>query len=249
IKGKASTGLHQFTQLIESLAEMSLVKPLHELTRTAIEASGLIEYHLKEKGEKGQARKENLEELVNATREYEAEVETDALAEYLAQTALDAGERQADAHEDSVQLMTLHSAKGLEFNLVFLTGMEEELFPHAIALEEPGRLEEERRLCYVGITRAREKLVITYAESRRLYGKDKYHLCLRFVRDMPQSVIRAVRLRNSDARHLRLDGSGPHVGSAQPELPLEQRVRHTTFGEGVVLNYDGQGPHAWVQVN
>lgn len=248
IKGKASTGLHQFTQLIESLAEMSLVKPLHELTRTAIEASGLIEYHLKEKGEKGQARKENLEELVNATREYEAEVETDALAEFLAQTALDAGERQADAHEDSVQLMTLHSAKGLEFNLVFLTGMEEELFPHAMALEEPGRLEEERRLCYVGITRAREKLVLTYAEARRLYGQDKYHRISRFVREIPPDLLREVRLRNSVSRPMSLGGSAI-PGSAQPELQLGQRVRHPTFGEGVVLNYEGQGPHARVQVN
>jgi len=248
IKGKASTGLHQFTQLIESLAEMSLVKPLHELTRTAIEASGLIEYHLKEKGEKGQARKENLEELVNATREYEAEVETDVLAEFLAQTALDAGERQADAHEDSVQLMTLHSAKGLEFNLVFLTGMEEELFPHAMALEEPGRLEEERRLCYVGITRAREKLVLTYAEARRLYGQDKYHRISRFVREIPPDLLREVRLRNSVSRPMSLGGSAI-PGSAQPELQLGQRVRHPTFGEGVVLNYEGQGPHARVQVN
>lgn len=249
IKGKAGAGLHQFTQLIESLAELSLVKPLHELTRAAIEASGLIEHHLKEKGEKGQARKENLEELVNATREYEADVETDALAEFLAQTALDAGERQADAHEDSVQLMTLHSAKGLEFNLVFLTGMEEELFPHAMALEEPGRLEEERRLCYVGITRAREKLVMTYAESRRLYGQDKYHRISRFIREIPPALIREVRLRNSVSRPLSLGGSGPQVGAAQPELQLGQRVRHPTFGEGVVLNYEGQGPHARVQVN
>lgn len=248
IKGKAGVGLHQFIQLIESLAEMSLVKPLHELTRTTIEAAGLIEYHLKEKGEKGQARKENLEELVNATREFETEAEADPLAEFLAQTALDAGERQADAYEDSVQLMTLHSAKGLEFRLVFMTGMEEELFPHAMAMEEPGRLEEERRLCYVGITRAREKLVMTYAEARRLYGQDKYHRMSRFIREIPTALLREVRLRNSVSRPLHL-GGGEQGGSSQPELQLGQRVRHPTFGEGVVLNYEGQGPHARVQVN
>jgi len=118
-----------------------------------------------------------------------------------------------------------------------------------MALEEPGRLEEERRLCYVGITRAREKLVMTYAESRRLYGQDKYHRISRFIREIPPALIREVRLRNSVSRPLSLGGSGPQVGATQPELQLGQRVRHPTFGEGVVLNYEGQGPHARVQVN
>src|SRR5690606_32506456 len=197
IKGKAAVGLHEFIRLVEYFAELSLVKPLHELVQSVVEKTGLIEFHGKEKGEKGQARKENLAELINATREYDGDEELDALAEFLAQTALDAGERQADEHEDSVQLMTLHSAKGLEFKLVFLTGMEEELFPHAMALEEPGRLEEERRLCYVGVTRAREKLVLTYAETRRLYGQDKYHRISRFVREIPPALLQEVRLRNT----------------------------------------------------
>ena len=130
-------------------------------------ACGLIDYYKKEKGEKGQARVENLEELVSAAKQFVSEEgELSPLQQFLDRAALDAGDAQADEHEDSVQLMTLHSAKGLEFPLVFLAGMEENLFPHRMSMEEPGRLEEERRLCYVGITRAMEKLVITYAECR-----------------------------------------------------------------------------------
>src|SRR5690606_7180239 len=137
-------------------------------------------------------------ELVNAARQYEpedqdSEIEMDPLSAFLTHAALEAGEGQADAWEDCVQLMTLHSAKGLEFPLVFLVGLEEGLFPHQMSIEEPGRLEEERRLCYVGITRARQELVVSCAERRRLHGTESYALPSRFLREIPKHLIEEVR--------------------------------------------------------
>src|SRR5690606_15691840 len=169
--------LRSFMDLIEQLDEQGQSLTLDELCEEMLKASSLYEYHGNEKGEKGQARVENLEELVNACRVFtpqdgtaDVEGETSDLQEFLDTVALDAGENQADEYEDAVQMMTLHSAKGLEFPLVFLAGMEENLFPHQMSAEDPERLEEERRLCYVGITRAMEKLVICHAEARRLHG-------------------------------------------------------------------------------
>ncbi len=257
LKGKAKLGLQALIDAVKSLQEFSLENGLQELTKEMLETTGLLEFHASEKGEKGEARKENLLEMVNAVAEYE-QSEDEPLTEFLAQAALDAGEQQADRDQDAVQLMTLHSAKGLEFPLVFLTGLEEELFPHAMALEEAGRLEEERRLCYVGITRAMEKLVLTFAESRRLYGQDKYHSISRFVREIPPELLREVRLRSVVSRPMFFDRQpGAAFGGASdssssdgsPQIVLGQRVSHDKFGEGVVLNYEGQGPHARIQVN
>ena len=150
--------------------------------------------------------------------------------------------------------MTLHSAKGLEFPLVFLVGMEEGLFPHKMSLEEPGRLEEERRLAYVGITRAMQKLVISYAETRRLYGSETYNKVSRFVREIPAPLIQEVRLSNSVSRPVStssMGGGSLFAGSAVPQTPfsLGQRVRHSLFGEGTILNFEGAGAQARVQVN
>ncbi len=232
--------------------------PLHLMTQTVIEQSGLISYHKEEKGEKGQARVENLEELVSAARAFEnSEEEEDLtpLQAFLSHASLEAGETQADAHEDSVQLMTLHSAKGLEFPLVFLVGMEEGLFPHKMSLEESGRLEEERRLAYVGVTRAMQRLVLTYAETRRLYGSETYNKVSRFIREIPPALIQEVRLSNTVSRPYggtsRSAGGNLFSGAGVPETPfsLGQRVRHALFGEGTILNFEGAGAQARVQVN
>ncbi len=164
---------------------------------------------------------------------------------------LESGDTQADSHEDSVQLMTLHSAKGLEFPLVFLAGMEEGLFPHKMSLEEPGRLEEERRLAYVGITRAMRRLVMSYAETRRLYGSETYNKVSRFVREVPDGLIQEVRLSNAVKQPFA--GSRPNLFAQAPvpetTFSLGQPVRHALFGDGVILNYEGSGAHARVQVN
>ena len=231
--------------------------PLHLMTQTVIEQSGLIAWHQAEKGEKAQARVENLEELVSAARNFEnEEEEMSPLAAFLTHASLEAGDTQAEEHEDCVQLMTLHSAKGLEFPLVFLVGMEEGLFPHKMSLEEPGRLEEERRLAYVGVTRAMQQLVLTYAETRRLYGNETYNKVSRFVREIPPALIQEVRLSNSVSRPYAapsrsMSGGSMFAGSQVPETPfsLGQPVRHALFGEGVILNFEGSGAQARVQVN
>jgi DNA helicase-2/ATP-dependent DNA helicase PcrA len=255
LPGRASGALAAFMELIENLAAKVLDMPLHLMTQTVIEQSGLVAYHKDEKGEKGQARVENLEELVSAARAFEneeSEEDLTPLQAFLSHASLEAGETQADAFEDSVQLMTLHSAKGLEFPLVFLVGMEEGLFPHKMSMEDPTRLEEERRLAYVGVTRAMQRLVLTYAETRRLYGSETYNKVSRFVREVPPQLIREVRLNNSISRPM---GAGSRHGSifdgaAVPETPfsLGQRVQHGLFGEGTILNFEGAGAQARVQV-
>ncbi len=258
VTGRAASALGGFIELIENLAAKVMEMPLHLMTQTVIEQSGLITYHKEEKGEKGQARVENLEELVSAARNFENSEEDDQtpLAAFLGHASLEAGDAQADEHEDSVQLMTLHSAKGLEFPLVFLVGMEEGLFPHKMSLEEPGRLEEERRLAYVGITRAMQNLVLTYAETRRLYGSETYNKVSRFVREVPPALIQEVRLSNSVSRPYGNSNRGANTGSmfANAEVPdtefrLGQAVKHALFGEGVILNFEGAGAQARVQVN
>ncbi|HEK1007009.1 TPA: DNA helicase II [Pseudomonas putida] len=258
LKGRAASALGAFIELIENLSGKVADMPLHTITQTVIEQSGLIIYHQEEKGEKGQARVENLEELVSAARNFETsddDGDLSPLSAFLGHASLEAGEAQADEHEDSIQLMTLHSAKGLEFPYVFLVGMEEGLFPHKMSLEEPGRLEEERRLAYVGITRAMRQLFMTYAETRRLYGSETYNKVSRFVREIPAGLVQEVRLSNSVSRPFggaKATGASSLFANAnipQTSFNLGQRVQHSVFGEGVILNFEGSGAQARVQVN
>ena len=247
LPARALSALAGFVALVNELDSGTDELELGELVEHVIQHSGLAGFHEKEKGEKGRARVENLQELVSAARQFVAQDdELSALQQFLDGAALDAGDTQAAEHEDSVQLMTLHSAKGLEFPLVFLAGMEENLFPHRMSLEEPGRLEEERRLCYVGITRAMDKLYLTYAESRRLHGSETFNTPSRFIREIPAQLLREVRLHSSVAR--------PVSTLTQTRVPdtglrLGQQVYHQVFGEGVVLNFEGRGASARVEVN
>ncbi|WP_158890715.1 MULTISPECIES: DNA helicase II [unclassified Pseudomonas] len=253
VSGRAASALNVFVELVDTLALKAEDLSLHNLVQQIIEQTGLVTFHKEEKGEKGQARVENLEELVSAARSFDfsGDEEMTPLAAFLDHAALESGDTQADSHEDSVQLMTLHSAKGLEFPLVFLAGMEEGLFPHKMSLEEPGRLEEERRLAYVGITRAMRRLVMSYAETRRLYGSETYNKVSRFVREVPDGLIQEVRLSNAVKQPFA--GSRPNLFAQAPvpetTFSLGQPVRHALFGEGVILNYEGSGAHARVQVN
>ena len=256
ITARAAAALEGFTDLINQLDQQTKGLALHEQTDHVVQMSGLLEYHRQEKGEKGQARVENLEELVSATREFQFEADEDIseLNAFIAQAALDAGEAQAEEHDDCVQMMTLHSAKGLEFPLVFLAGVEEGLFPHRMSMEDPNGLEEERRLCYVGITRAMEKLYITYAESRRMHGTETMNRPSRFIREIPAELLNEIRLQSKITRPVSFsrEAKGANFsGQAIPntEFHLGQRVNHSLFGEGVVLNYEGQGAQARVQVN
>ena len=248
LPARAGNALLQFVQLIERLDSETDDMTLDELTDFVVRQSGLLDFHQAEKGEKGQARVENLQELVVATREFSVEDQAlPPLNAFLDQAALDAGDHEAAEFEDSVQLMTLHSAKGLEFPLVFIAGLEENLFPHKMSMDDPTRIEEERRLCYVGITRTMQKLYLTYAESRRLYGEDNYHAPSRFLREIPKTLLQEVRLQSSVTRPLSFRHS---MASEMPAgINLGQRVFHELFGEGVILNFEGRGAAARVQVN
>jgi DNA helicase-2/ATP-dependent DNA helicase PcrA len=256
LSARAGNALVAFLSLIDELADGIGRLSLGEQVEAVMHPSGLVEHFAREKGEKGDARLENLRELVNAAREYEAEPDSDMdpLAEFLAHAALEAGEGQADAWEDCVQLMTLHSAKGLEFPLVFLCGLEEGLFPHQRSVEEPGRLEEERRLCYVGITRARRQLILTCAERRRVFGTENYCLPSRFIDEIPKELIDEIRPRPgiSMPRSTSVPGGATfgHVSrDTSTGLRLGQQVHHAKFGDGVIMSCEGQGSSARVQVN
>lgn len=254
LTGRAAGALSRFVELITALEDDTLEMPLHEQTDHVIKYSGLFAMYEQEKGEKSKARIENLEELVTATRQFEKPEEAEEmslLTAFLTHAALEAGEGQADEFEDAVQLMTLHSAKGLEFPLVFMVGVEEGMFPSQMSAEEAGRLEEERRLCYVGMTRAMQKLYITYAEMRRLYGQDKYHKPSRFIRELPETCLDEVRMK---AQVSRPSSSGRFSQTAVKEnfnetgFSLGSRVIHPKFGEGTIINFEGSGPQSRVQI-
>ena len=246
---RAGAALAGFLALIERLAAATAALALHEQVDQVLKASGLVEHYRREKADRGEARVENLDELVSAARGFTPEgSELAPLEAFLAHAALESGEGQAAAWEDCVQMMTLHSAKGLEFPVVFLAGMEEGLFPHQRSLADLDGLEEERRLCYVGMTRAMRRLYLSYAEQRRLHGVDSYGQVSRFVREIPEELIEEVRPKVQVSRPLA-------VGRFRPEEPavggvrLGARVRHGKFGDGVVLNVEGSGAHARVQVS
>ena len=254
LKGRALNAIQSFVLLITELEQSTVDDALEQQADKAIRQSGLYAMYQSERGEKAQARLENLEELVTACKTFivpdEAE-EMTPLAAFLAHASLEAGDTQADKDQDAVQMMTIHTAKGLEFPLVFLAGVEEGMFPSQMTNDEPGRMEEERRLCYVGMTRAMQKLYITYAENRRLYGQDKYHTASRFIREMPEDCIEEVRLKSTISRpvHNRFNQMTSHASFEETGFKLGERVVHRKFGEGIVLNYEGSGEHARVQVN
>ncbi|VGM96683.1 DNA helicase II [uncultured Avibacterium sp.] len=254
LAGRAATALLRFTELINSLQQETAEMPLFAQTDFVIKHSGLYEMYKQEKGEKGEVRIENLEELVSATREFikpeDAEEMTDLMA-FLTHASLEAGEEQASPHQSSVQMMTLHSAKGLEFARVFMVGVEEGIFPSFRSFEEPGRLEEERRLAYVGITRAKQKLTISYAESRRLYGKEERHLPSRFIEELPEDCIQEVRLRGTVTRAYNRAAVGSlntHKSGKDSEWRMGQKVKHGKFGNGTIINVEGEGNNTRLQI-
>jgi len=249
---KSALALQAFMALIDKLGREVQGLELYEQVDHVIQSSGLIEHFKKEKGERGEGRIENLLELVSAARgfspESEAESELSPLESFLAHAVLESGEGQADPYDDCVQMMTLHSAKGLEFPVVFLAGMEDGLFPHQRSVADLAGLEEERRLCYVGATRAMRQLYLTYAEQRRLYGIDTYGQPSRFISELPAELIEEIRPRLQVSRPLFVKRSST-LEETPSSMRMGSRVRHTKFGDGVVLNFEGNGPHARIQVN
>jgi DNA helicase II / ATP-dependent DNA helicase PcrA len=253
LPARASNALAAFLRLIDEIDENTKTLTLAEQTEQVLYSSGLFVHYKKEKGERGQARIENLEELINATRQFTSEDDDiSILSAFLAHVALEAGEHQANDIQKCVQLMTLHSAKGLEFPYVFLCGMEEGLFPHHMSHDEPGRLEEERRLCYVGMTRAMQKLYLSYAEVRRLHGNESHHRPSRFITEIPKELLHEIRLKTQSLRPPQFKSikitrpSRETIGDTG--LHIGQYVTHPTFGEGVIVDAEGRGGHTRLQV-
>ena len=264
VAGAGGVKLAGFAALIGKMKEVAHL-PLPELVDHVVELSGLREHYKNDK--EGQDRLANLDELINAATSFiaeegvigaEGELSADLIA-FLAHAALEAGEHQAGEGDDALQLMTTHSAKGLEFNVVFLTGLEEGLFPHENSLVERDGLEEERRLMYVAVTRARQRLYLSHAQTRMLHGQTRYNLPSRFIEEVPSGLVKWLtpKMAKQGAAYgavpprLTFD-SGPRV--AQPSrggsgYRIGQTVRHAKFGEGVVINLDGAGSDARAQIN
>jgi DNA helicase-2/ATP-dependent DNA helicase PcrA len=273
--GTPGTKLGAFVKLIESLRFETSNLPLSEIVDAVIQRSGLIQHYQAEK--EGQERVENLGELVNAAAAFVQEEGYGAdapgtqgeaaaaipspLAGFLSHASLEAGDNQAEAGQDALQLMTVHAAKGLEFFAVFITGLEEGLFPHENSLTEMDGLEEERRLMYVAITRARRRLYVSFAQSRLLHGQTRYGIKSRFLEELPENAVKWLTPRVAA-----YGGGGrfgqwhdPGINAAAPAASVRsqpshgfrvgQSVRHAKFGEGVIVNLEGSGDDARVQVN
>jgi DNA helicase-2/ATP-dependent DNA helicase PcrA len=285
VRGRSGTSLAAFVRLIEAAREATRSLPLPEAVAHVIEASGLLAHYRQEKD--GAERVDNLEELVNAAQSFVREADlavdapfqdqgsedrdqtaeegaTDPLTAFLAHAALEAGDTQAAEGRPALQLMTIHAAKGLEFHTVFITGLEEGLFPHENSFNEAESLEEERRLMYVAVTRARRRLYLTLAQSRMLHGQVRYGIASRFVDEIPRELVQWLSARRQ--RAFDVDRSewgtgawtqpspvvatgGPRPTPAGPAWRVGQSVRHAKFGVGVIIGAEGRGSDARVQVN
>ena len=253
LTGRASAAISQFILLLEEMTAAIKGLPLSQQIALVLDLSGLVAFYEKEKGERSQNRIENIKELLSATHDFEQGLqpgEADhSLSSFLSHASLDSGYQEKQ--QDAVQLMTLHSSKGLEFPVVFLVGLEEGLFPHQMSLSEADGLEEERRLCYVGITRAQEKLVLSHAECRQLYGEEKMRRPSRFLKEIPSELLKHTRKAVTIVQPVE------HSIRRAQQAPLEdsalfrngQRVVHRTFGSGTVLNCEGVGDHSRIYVS
>ena len=256
LKGRSAKTIATFINLIDQLEDDSTDLDLDQQANFVIQHSGLKAMYKAEKGERAEQRIENLNELVTACQTFVSDPELvedlTPLTAFLTHAALESGESQAEEFESAVQLMTMHSAKGLEFPLVFIAGLEEGMFPSQQSVEEIGRLEEERRLCYVGMTRAMKKLYLLHAESRRIYGQEKYHKASRFLRELPESCVEEIRMQSQVSRPKsvgKFSNTFTLETFANTGFKLGQQVAHAKFGEGVVLNYEGSGAQSRIQVN
>ncbi|TVO51871.1 UvrD-helicase domain-containing protein [Denitromonas halophila] len=271
LSGKPRAAIGAFVQLIESLRSATVNLPLPEAVDHVLDQSGLRAHYESQKEKDGRERLENLDEIISAATNFVAEnevpepaVEHPLLADFLAHASLEAGDHQADASEDAVQLMTVHAAKGLEFDVVFVCGLEEGLFPHENSLMETDGLEEERRLMYVAVTRARQRLYVSLAQSRMLHGQTRYNMRSRFLEEIPdtltkwltpksgggQAPARPSHFSPSPASAPRRPASAAHApGRDLGGLRIGQNVRHARFGAGIIVAAEGSGSDARVQIN
>ena len=301
VAGKGGANLQAFNRLVEAMREATRGSTLREIIEHVLEASSLLDFYRSDK--EGQDRIENLEELINAAEAFvtqegfgkdavalpvdeqtaaPATPDTETgeimspLAAFLTHAALEAGDNQAEAGADAIQLMTVHSAKGLEFDVVFITGIEEGLFPHEQSLSDADGVEEERRLMYVAITRARQRLYLAFSQTRMLHGQTRYNVKSRFFDELPEGALKwlsprhagfgsghAREYQNAWARGSglgsivgagRVERAAPAFGAGPPPggdtgLRTGQSVFHGKFGEGVILTLEGRGADARAQVN
>ncbi|MDD5390187.1 MAG: 3'-5' exonuclease [Gallionellaceae bacterium] len=249
-----------FVQVIEALRAEIANLPLSEQVDHVVARCGLLEFYKNEKD--GEDRVENLGELANAAAAFAQENEDQSLEGFLGHAALEAGEHEAAQGQDAVQLMTVHAAKGLEFHTVFITGLEEGLFPHENALTESDGLEEERRLMYVAITRARKQLYLTHAQSRMLHGQVRYGLPSRFLEEIPEKLVHsesnriahtepAPRAQATNFVTRKIVPAAPPPPRRLADVPFKvgSRVSHVRYGEGVVSGYQGQAPDMEIKIN
>ncbi len=262
LQGKAGTSLGAFNKLIDTMREAVKELPLTETIDHVLEHSGLRAHYKADR--EGRERLENLDELINAAANFTQEDE-DSLTAFLTHAALESGDNQAQDGQDAVQLMTVHSAKGLEFNQVFITGLEDGLFPHENAITEKDGIDEERRLMYVAITRARKRLYISFAQTRMLHGQTRYNMKSRFFAELPESVLKWLTPRISATRAAThgaamWQGDDDFAAAALPAYArakaaadsgyrIGQNVQHAKFGSGVIVNSEGNGQDARLQVN
>ena len=249
LTARARNALAGFLTLVDGLEHDVAEHDLATQVELTIETAELIPHYEKEPSERAETRKENLQELMTAARHFVVTEEHEDMPElvaFLSSAALEAGEAQADAGQDCVQLMTLHAAKGLEFPLVFLCGLEDGVFPHERSLDSADQLEEERRLCYVGITRAQHHLHMSFAEVRRMHGKDQRRRPSRFLLELPAELLHEIRPKLHVTRSHQ---PPPSMASHSPDIALGQMVEHPRFGTGVVIDSEGAGGHARVQIN
>ncbi len=270
LAGKAGTVLAGFTRIIESLKTETAGLPLPEVVEHMLEKSGLIAHYRAERD--GADRVENLNELINAAASFMQEaqsgqgpegepVDGNDLGTFLAHAVLESGENQAAEGQDALQMMTVHSAKGLEFHAVFITGLEEGLFPHEQSVNEDDGLEEERRLMYVAITRARTRLYLSFAQTRLLHGQTRYNVASRFIDEVPEGLVKWLtpKLRGQ-AAWMAPASEWPTTPVNLPPKPyvpkspghgfhIGQNVRHAKFGQGVIVSSEGQGADARLQIN
>ena len=255
VAGRAGSSVAAFVGLIEAMQTATRDLPLPEAVDHVVHASGLLAHYTAEKD--GQERVDNLQELINAAdgflRETEREIGEggdDPLMSFLSHAALEAGETQAGEGRPALQLMTVHSAKGLEFHTVFVTGLEEGLFPHENSMSEFDGIEEERRLAYVAITRARRRLYLTHAQSRMLHGQLRYNVASRFLEEFPDGLVQWLSARRRD--FTMGEDAAPATRVVAREVPgwrIGQSVKHAKFGLGIIIDAEGRGDDARVQVN
>lgn len=263
LTGKIGGGLNHFIEIMESLMMYSKEASLSHIIESVIKETGLLQYFKEQKSEKSQSRAENLEELLNATADFEMEYtegEGSSLLSFLSYASLEGGERSSGENEDSVQLMTLHSAKGLEYPVVFICGLEDGLFPHHFSRENAQALEEERRLCYVGVTRAMQRLYLTHAEKRRLFGRDEERCISRFIGEIPSNLLKEINRKVTVRPHSHFSFSEPvKAPVVKPSFLLDewnndgfclgQRVCHPKFGQGTVIDHEGNGERARIHIH